>query len=111
MGDHEVGFGFIQNIAIDQHVLARNRQFDLLTILEKKPELLGVGLDEGTAIVVQGNSFEVLGRSYVLVYDQSFWSREGRELKQLPAPNQQFYFLRQGDRYDLALRKMIPVEE
>ncbi|MGB5700654.1 cyanophycinase, partial [Muriicola sp.] len=33
MGDHEIGFGFISNIAIDQHVLSRNRQFDMFTIL------------------------------------------------------------------------------
>lgn len=104
MGDHEAGFGFIKNIAIDQHVLARNRQFDLFTILDAKPELLGVGIDEGTAMVVQGDTFDVLGRSYVLVYDQSFWSREGSQLKELPAPERQFFFLRQGDRYDMKAR-------
>lgn len=107
MGDHEIGFGFIKNIAIDQHVLARNRQFDLFTILDKKPELLGVGIDEGTAMIVQGNTFEVMGPSYVLVYDQSFWSREGSRLKQLPEDNRKFYFLRNGDRYDLVERKVV----
>ncbi|GAB5554038.1 MAG: cyanophycinase [Saprospiraceae bacterium] len=107
MGDHEEGFGFIKNIAIDQHVLARNRQFDLFTILDKKPELLGVGLDEGTAMIVQGNTFEVMGRSYVLVYDQNFWSREGSNLKNLPEQNRQFYFLRPGDRYDMKARKVL----
>jgi cyanophycinase len=107
MGDHEKGFGFIKNIAIDQHVLARNRQFDLFTILDKKPELLGVGLDEGTAMIVQGNTFEVLGRSYVLVYDQSFWSREGSSLKNLPEQNRQFFFLRSGDQYDMEKRKVL----
>jgi cyanophycinase len=107
MGDHEEGFGFIKNIAIDQHVLARNRQFDLFTILDEKPELLGVGLDEGTAMIVQGDTFEVLGRSYVLVYDRGFWSREESNLKQLPDADRQFYFLRQGDRYDMKNRKKL----
>jgi len=107
MGDHEEGFGFIKNIAIDQHVLARNRQFDLFDILKKRPELLGIGLDEKTAIVVQGDQFEVIGESYVLIYDQSFWSREGSDLKNLPPSNQQFYFLREGDRYDMRKRKLI----
>ncbi|CAE7357552.1 cphB [Symbiodinium microadriaticum] len=46
MGDHEEGFAFIKNIAIDQHVLARNRQFDLFNILDDRPELLGIGIDE-----------------------------------------------------------------
>lgn len=107
MGDHEVGFGFIKNIAIDQHVLARNRQFDLFTILDQRPELLGIGLDEKTAIIVQGNSFEVMGRSYVLVYDRSFWSREGSAKKDLPAAYRQFYFLRAGDRYDMVKREIV----
>ena len=73
MGDHEIGFGFISNIAIDQHVLSRNRQFDMFTILEKKPELLGVGIDESTAIVVKGDILEVIGESYVIIYDKSFF--------------------------------------
>jgi cyanophycinase len=107
MGDHERGFGYVKNIAIDQHVLARNRQFDLFTILDEKPELLGVGIDEGTAMIVQGNVFEVMGPSYVLVYDQSFWSREGSSMKNLPAENRQFYFLRNGDRYDMMERLVI----
>lgn len=107
MGDHEAGFGFIKNVAIDQHVLARNRQFDLFTILDQRPELLGIGLDEKTAIIVQGNTFEVLGRSYVLIYDRSFWSREGSDLKDLPAAYRQFYFLRSGDRYDMLKREVV----
>lgn len=107
MGDHEAGFGFIKNIAIDQHVLARNRHFDLFTILEKRPELLGIGLDEGTAMLVQGNTFEVIGRTYVLVYDKSFWSREGSDLKQLPPKESLFYFLRPGDRYDMVKRQRV----
>lgn len=107
MGDHEEGFGFINNIAIDQHVIARNRQFDLFTILDQRPALLGIGLDEKTAIIVQGNAFEVMGSSYVLVYDQSFWSREGSSRKDLPAAYRQFYFLRAGDRYDMAKREII----
>lgn len=107
MGDHEEGFGFIKNVAIDQHVLARNRQFDLFTILKAKPELLGIGIDENTAIVVQGDEFEVLGASYVLMYDQGFYSREGFDQKELPNKEALFYFLREGDRYDLKKRRVI----
>jgi len=105
MGDHEVGFGFIQNIAIDQHVLARNRHFDLFEILDAKPGLLGIGIDEKTAMIVQGDVFEVMGPSYVLVYDDQFWSREGSDLKKLPETDRLFYFLREGDRYDMRKRE------
>lgn len=107
MGDHEEGFGFLKNTAIDQHVLARNRQFDMFSILKNRPELLGIGIDEGTAIVVQGNEFEVIGDTYVLVYDGSFWSREGSKLKELPTENSRFYFLRAGDKYNLKKRAII----
>ena len=107
MGDHETGLGFISNVAIDQHVLARNRQFDMFDILDKKPELLGIGIDENTAIVVHGDTLQVIGKSYVLIYDKSLWSREGIELKNTPNENDLFYFLQSGDKYNLRERKVI----
>lgn len=107
MGDHQEGFGYITNIAIDQHVLARNRQFDMYGILREHPGLLGVGIDENTAVVVQRDTLEVIGASYVLVYDGAFWSREGSDLKILPEKEFLFYMLRSGDRYNLRLRKII----
>jgi cyanophycinase len=107
MGDHQEGFGYISNIAIDQHVLARNRQFDIFGILREKPGLLGIGIDEGTAVVVRRDTMEVIGASYVLIYDGSFWSREGSDLKILPERDHLFYTLRSGDRYNLHERKVI----
>jgi cyanophycinase len=107
MGDHQEGFGFLKNVAIDQHVLARNRQFDMFEILGKHPELLGIGIDESTAIIVKGDIFEVAGKSYVAIYDGKFWSREGSELKKLPENGKIFYFLREGDRYNLRERIVI----
>ena len=107
MGDHEEGFGFIKNIAIDQHSIARNRHFDMFDILKNRPELLGISIDESTAIVVHGNEFEVIGSSYVIIYDGTFWSREGSDLKNLPSSENLFYFLRSGDKYSLTDRKII----
>ena len=107
MGDHEKGFGFLTNVAIDQHTLARNRHFDMFNILRNRPELLGLSIDESTAIVVDHDEFEVIGRSYVLVYDGTFWSREGSDMKDLPSSDELFYFLRSGDRYDLTNRRVI----
>ena len=94
MGDHEEGFGFLRSTAIDQHLLRRNRQFDLIEIIEAKPELLGIGLDENTGIVVHGDSFRVIGESYVAVYDHGRMMTNGGR----------FYFLSPGDFYDLAER-------
>jgi cyanophycinase len=95
MGDHQRGFGYLRDVGIDQHVLRRNRQFDMIEVIEAHPELLGIGLDEDTALIVQGDRAQVIGRSYALVYDNR--STTGAEGK--------FYFLGPGDRFDLATRE------
>ena len=81
LGDHQRGFAYLKNAAIDQHVVARTRQLDMIEILtdpkkqmetgHKRESLLGLGIDEGTAMVVRGNRFKVIGRAggSVLVYD------------------------------------------
>jgi cyanophycinase len=95
MGDHQRGFGYLRNVGIDQHVLRRNRHFDLIEVVEAHPELLGIGIDENTALVVQGDQAEVIGASYVLVYDNKSTVGDGGK----------FYFLAPGDRFDLATRE------
>ncbi|KAF3001917.1 hypothetical protein E8E13_006552 [Curvularia kusanoi] len=110
IGDHTVGFGYLKNTAIDQHFLVRNRQFDLFDILKVHPELLGIAIDEDTALVVNKNEAEVFGSTYAAFYDGGFWSREGSELKNLPTPDSRFYFLKAGDKYDLGLRKVVEAE-
>ena len=92
MGDHEVGLGFLKGVGIDQHLLRRNRHFDMVEVIRAKPELLGIGLDENTAIVVRGDRFEVVGQSYAVIYDHQA-TLDGGGL---------FYFLSPGDRYDMA---------
>jgi len=107
MGDHEVGLGFITNVAIDQHLLARNRQFDMFEILDNRPELLGIGLDENTGIIVHGDKFQVVGKSYVAIYDGTRWSKERNTIYKLPKGSREFYMLKAGDEYDLKKRKII----
>lgn len=107
IGDHTVGFGYLRNTAIDQHVLVRNRHFDMLGLIKKNPELLGLALDENTALVVQGDDAEVLGASYAIVYDGTYWSSEGENVNEIPDEDGLFYFLRDGDRYDLGARKVV----
>lgn len=107
IGDHTVGFGYLKNAAIDQHVLVRNRHFDMLEITRAYPELLGLAIDEDTALVVLGDEAEVIGSTYAIVYDGGFWSREGDFDRQLPSSDSRFYFLKSGDRYDLVARRVI----
>ncbi len=95
MGDHTEGFGFLANVAIDQHLLRRNRHFDLVEVIEAHPELLGIGLDENTAIVVRGDTFEVIGSGYIAIYDST----------KVAGDHMKFYFLAPGDRYDLGTRQ------
>ena len=59
-------------------------------MIAKKPELLGLGLDEPAAIVVQGDRMEVIGRSVVGIYD-------GKE-----HDGKRYYFLAPGEFFDLA---------
>jgi cyanophycinase-like exopeptidase len=66
---YEQGFGFIQGVAVDQHVSARNRQLDLQQVVKRYPDLLGLGLDEGTAIIVTGRRAEVVGRGKLFVHN------------------------------------------
>ena len=95
VGEYARGFAFLPDSAIDQHLLRRNRQFDLIPIIEKFPELLGIGIDEDTAIVVSGDEFEVIGRSYVSIHDRN---------RHIP-PAGSFYFLAPGDKFNLKTRQ------
>lgn len=111
MGDHERGFNYLKKSAIDQHLLKRNRQFDLIGIINHHPDLLGIGLDENTAIVVRGNIFEVIGGSYVAIYDHNLWKKGNESDSRPPMPNEgKFFLLKSGDRYDLYRRKIIHLE-
>jgi cyanophycinase len=92
---HEEGFGFLREVAVDQHLLARNRQNDLLSVVDAHPRLLGIGIDEGTAILVRGDRAEVIGRSRVAFYNTA------------DANGAAYYFLEAGDAFDLAGRRTL----
>ncbi len=68
---YERGFGFLRNTAIDQHVNTRNRVDDMREVLAAHPGLLGIGIDESTALVVKGDRADVIGAGFV-----HFTSRE-----------------------------------
>ena len=93
IGDHTQGLGFLRNSVIDQHLLARNRQFDLVDFVKAAPTFIGIGLDEATSIVVIKDELEVIGRSVVAIYE--------------PNGERPFFFLRQGQKYDLKERQII----
>jgi cyanophycinase len=89
---YEAGFAYARNVAIDQHLLTRHRENDLVAVIDAHPNLLGIGLDDQAAVVVQGDQFEVIGRGRVGIYDGM--DHDGKK----------YYFLKVGDRFDLSKR-------
>jgi cyanophycinase len=98
---HERGFGYISNCAIDQHLLARKRENDMLPVIRKHPHLLGIGIDESTALFVRGNTAEVIGKSKVLFYDIALEKTVGEKF---------YTTLEPGERYDLKSRRKLPAK-
>lgn len=64
----DTGLGLITNVIIDQHFVKRSRYNRLLTAIIEFPEMTGIGIDESTAILVKGNTIEVVGESQVIVF-------------------------------------------
>lgn len=91
----EIGFGFLRNVAIDQHLVARGRENDLFGVLDARPHLLGIGLTEGAALLITGDLARVLG-SPVAIYDVT------DPLTLIP-----FRWLSPGDVYDLGGRRLV----
>ena len=96
--EHEHGFNFLRKSAIDQHINTRNRWDDLIQVIQRYPNLLGIGLSEGTAIIVQGDQFEVMGKWKVAIHDNT------RLYQPWEKP---YYVLSVGDVYDLKARKIL----
>lgn len=112
IGDHTQGLGFLKNSVIDQHLLKRNRQFDLVEVIRQSPGLIGIGLDEATAILVQKDTLQVLGKSYVAIYDYNTITGNGQkhvvnDQENYTASSGPFFFLSQGQRYDLKNRQVL----
>jgi cyanophycinase len=96
--NHQRGFAFLRKSAIDQHNNTRQRWDDLDEVIEKMPNLLGIGLSEGTAIIVKGDTFEVMGKWKVAVHDN----------QRLYQPwEKPFYVVQAGDVYDMKARRII----
>src|SRR5688572_26169566 len=96
---YQTAFGYLRNVAIDQHVVARSRLPDLAdSIITRYPNLLGISEDEGTAWVIRGDTGRIIGRSKGFVYN-------GRG--EATDPGSPFVTLWPGDSYDLNARRII----
>lgn len=93
---YERGLAFLPGVAIDQHFSQRKRFLDMADVVRRYPRLLGIGIDESTALVVQGSMGTVLGRGQVHFFDH----RAGP-----PAPGNDFTSVAPGGTFELALRR------
>ena len=66
-------FGGMKNIVVDVHWLMRNRAFDLVEVVAANPEMLGISIDENTAVSMIGDEIEVVGTGWVGIYDATLW--------------------------------------
>jgi cyanophycinase len=100
------GIGFFRDAIVDQHFLARGRIGRMITaVLDLDQYDLGFGIDENTALVVDGDSVHSVGASGVIVVDARDARRDGRS-----AENVRLHLLGAGDAYDTQSRRVLPAD-
>jgi cyanophycinase len=95
---YERGLGFIKGVAIDQHFAQRDRFADMATLVDTYPQLLGIGIDESTALIVKGEIGAVAGKNAVHFFDHSRVVTDGQPDYQSVGAN---------GRYNLVTRRII----
>ncbi|UUZ61910.1 cyanophycinase [Nocardioides sp. B-3] len=110
------GLGLLASSVIDQHFDQRNRYGRLLMIVSQSPQLLGIGVDEDTAAVVEHiGDHEVLrvtGKGSVTIFDPARMvtnAHEARRSAPLLASGVMLHVLPAGAAYDLTTRTPVPL--
>jgi cyanophycinase len=102
------GLGLIRDVIIDQHFAERGRFGRLLGAVAHNPRVLGLGIDENTAIVVEGDKMTVLGGGAVYIVDAEGVSYSNIAEERRDRPLSMFdvgiQVLSSGDTFDLARR-------
>lgn len=103
--DTDIGLGLLSQAVVDQHFSERRRLARLLSTLAMRPDLLGVGIDEDTALVIErGEAMEVIGKGTVTLVDPSQMQSNVNELdtlEQIEMLGVQLHVLPAGHRYSL----------
>lgn len=104
------GMGFLPGIAVDQHFSQRGRLGRLISALVQQPAIIGIGIDEDTAVIVDGDEFEVVGKGCVTVVDESEATHNNLEgvLRDegLAVCGVKLHILTQGYRFNLKSRQV-----
>jgi len=103
------GFGFLNTVIIDQHFIKRKRLNRLISMVLEKPDLIGIGIDEETSIVVNPDeTFEVLGENQVMIFNPLNALNIREDSKgNLGVENLKVDILLSGDKYDLKTHSII----
>lgn len=111
MAQMVAGFGLISNVIIDQHFRQRDRIGRLLALVSSNPGLLGLGIDEDTAAIIDGNgTIEVIGRHSLTIVDGSEMFSDIFQVKaygEITISNAKLHVLTPGRRFDMATRTLI----
>ncbi|MGB9835189.1 MAG: cyanophycinase [Candidatus Saccharicenans sp.] len=100
------GLGLIKTAIIDQHFATRKRHNRLISVVAGHPELVGVGIDESTAIIVNPDqTFVVIGEKNVIVYDPSKAQVNIRNDRAISVRGLIMHVLLDGERYDLKKKR------
>lgn len=106
------GLGLVDGVIIDQHFTQRNRFGRLLALVAHSPQLLALGIDEDTAIVVtEGRYVEVVGRGAVTVFDGLHMQTKAYAAKRtqpLLVSDVVLHSLPNGTHFDLRTRSLVP---
>jgi cyanophycinase len=102
------GLGFLSGVIIDQHFAERGRMGRLLGAVTQNPRLLGVGIDEDTALVFQGHTqAATIGSGAVYIVDgrHTAYSNAAEEVRTMSVFNIKLHALTEGDQFDLTTRE------
>jgi cyanophycinase len=103
------GLDLISDTIIDTHFSERGRYGRLLTAVAHHPQILGIGLDERTGIVVKGTQFRVVGEGSVIVVDGGNMTHDDlvyqRELNPIAMFDIRLHALASGYTFDMGTRE------
>lgn len=108
------GLGFVENMIIDQHFAQRGRIGRLLGAVALNPGILGIGIDEGTAIIVEEDQFQILGENAVYVVDGRGVTytniSEASAEQTMSMHDVRLHILADGESFNLRERKCLSLE-
>src|SRR5437763_7481745 len=115
MAHVSVGLGLLVNVVVDQHFEQRTRLGRLLAVVAQSPSLIGLGLDEDTAAIIDANDvLEVIGRGSVTIVDGSDVITDAFQTtghKPMMVSNARLHSLPSGYRFDLRARRVLPLDD